>query len=379
MRRRDWFEKLTYLKVAALERPDPVAQRHFHLALTGLEGVLEGQAGSGSFDSIHGLSGYAWPLPLKAEERQRLERLGARLWKASGVGRTQAEQWLLLQVAAQASPDSLPFFRAAVEASRERDALQAQRRRAAVAAVAFIAHQTGADAVHAQLEAWLTHPDVTVRTQAVDLYGRLHVQELGRLADAPRAVLERVAYTERAFPPRFLARGWLHVAGVPVRVEPPDGVYAFKASLGRASRTVELRASQSLAQLASAILGAFRWGNDHLYEFALTADLKDGRFILPDPDEEAFGMDWGFEEDSEQQAPTASDADAFEAPSRMSLPLGAFGFTRGHKLIFHFDFGDDHRFQVTVVDIHEHRAPRAKYPRVVAETGKAPEQYPHVD
>jgi len=46
MRRRDWFEKLTYLKVAALERPDPVAQRHFHLELTGLEGVLEGQAGS---------------------------------------------------------------------------------------------------------------------------------------------------------------------------------------------------------------------------------------------------------------------------------------------------------------------------------------------
>ncbi|HLL00781.1 MAG TPA: hypothetical protein VK539_09355 [Myxococcaceae bacterium] len=35
--------------------------------------------------------------------------------------------------------------------------------------------------------------------------------------------------------------------------------------------------------------------------------------------------------------------------------------------------------QVTVVDIHEHRTPRAKYPRVVAETGKASEQYPQVD
>lgn len=173
-----------------------------------------------------------------------------------------------------------------------------------MAAVAFLAHQTGAEAAHAQLEAWLTHPDVTVRTEAVDLYGRLHVQELGRLEETPRAVLKRIAYTEPAFPPRFLARRWLHVAGVPVRVEPPDGVYAFKASLGRASRTVEPRATQSLPEQASAILSAFGWGVDHLYEFALTEDL---RFILPDPDDEAAGVDWGFDEDDEQEKPEVPD------------------------------------------------------------------------
>ena len=39
----------------------------------------------------------------------------------------------------------------------------------------------------------------------------------------------------------------------------------------------------------------------------------------------------------------------------------------------------NNRFQVTVADIHEHRSPRAKYPRVVARTGKAPEQYPRYD
>ena len=33
----------------------------------------------------------------------------------------------------------------------------------------------------------------------------------------------------------------------------------------------------------------------------------------------------------------------------------------------------------SVADIHEHRSPRAKYPRVVARTGKAPEQYPRYD
>jgi hypothetical protein len=203
------------------------------------------------------------------------------------------------------------------------------------------------------------------------------VQELGRLAEAPRAALEHVAYEDRAFPPRFLARGWLHAAGLPVRIEPPEGVYAFKAALGRVSRTVELTASQTLHQLASSILSAFRWDEDHLYEFALTADLRDRRFILPNVEDEAFGLGWSF---GEQTEPDASDASgAPEAPSRMSLPLGAFGFTRGHELIFRFDFGDDHRFRVTVVAIHEHRSPRAKYPRVVAQQGKAPEQYPFVE
>ncbi len=360
MRTQDWFDTLTITRMEAMERGGARAQRRFQDALEGLERVLDGRGGPAGFNDIRGLCNFAPPVGLEAAERQRLERLGERLWRASGAGRTQAEEWLMRAVAAQACLDSLSFFTAAVEFTRERDPLQAERRRYAVASVAFLAHETGAPAPHAQLEAWLAHPDVTVRTEAVDFYGRLHVQELGRLAEAPRAALERRAYTESAFPARFLARCWLHAAGVPVRVEPPDGVYAFKASLGRASRTVELTASQSLSDLASAILSAFQWGHDHLYEFALTADLKARRFILPDVNDEGFELD-------------------SETPSPMSLPLGAFGFPKGHKLIFRFDFGDDHRFKVTLTGIHEHRSPRAKYPRVVAETGPAPEQYPRFD
>jgi hypothetical protein len=241
-----------------------------------------------------------------------------------------------------------------------------------VASVAFIARQTGDAAAHAQLQAWLTHPDVPVRAEATALYGRIHLREDGRLEEAALAPLTRVANEDRAFAPRFLARGLLHTAGVPVPVEPPDGVYAFKASLGRTSRTVELTVSQSLGQLASAILSAFGWDDDHLYEFALTGDLQDHRFILPDRDQDPFYFVWDSGADSVQEPSP-------DSPSPMDLPLGAFGFTRGHKFIFRYDFGDDHRFQVTVADIHEHRSPRAKYPRVVARTGKAPEQYPRYD
>jgi hypothetical protein len=54
---------------------------------------------------------------------------------------------------------------------------------------------------------------------------------------------------------------------------------------------VELKASQSLDQLASAILSAFEWDRDHLYEFALTGDIHDSHFILPDREHELPDFD----------------------------------------------------------------------------------------
>jgi hypothetical protein len=334
--------------------------------------MLEGTAGQRAFSSILGLYSFSLPARLKAYERQRAEHLGERLWIASGTGRTAAEEVLLAQVGVQASPDSLPFFRAALEANRARDPFQARRRRIAVASVAFIAYRTGNAEAHAQLKAWLEHPDVTVRTEAVLLFGRLHLEE-GKKQRAAMAPLERVAQEDRAFTPRFLARSWLHTVGIPVRTEPPDSVYAFKASLGRVSRTVELTASQSLADLAEAILNAFHWDHDHLYEFALTGDLRDRRFVFPHAD---YG--WPELDADGEQAPAEPDGphELTGPPDPMSLPLGAFGFPRGHEFLFRYDFGDNHRFRVKVADIHAQRSPGAKYPRVVAETGNAPEQYP---
>ncbi|WP_224242322.1 plasmid pRiA4b ORF-3 family protein [Hyalangium gracile] len=377
MRRDDWFETLAFAHEGASQRRDGEARKRFLAVLASVERMLGDATGRRDFGRISGLGGFHMATRLSASERKRAEQLCERVWQTTGAGRTYAEEALLGQVGAQASPDSLPFFRAALETSRERDSFQARRRRMAVASVAFIAHQQGDAAASAQLEAWLTHSDVTVRTEATALYGRLHFREEGGLDVSARSALERVAYKDRAFAPRFLARGWLHAAGVAVPVEPPEGVYAFQASLGRVSRTVELTASQGLDELVDAILGAFGWDHDHLYEFALTGDLRDGRFILPDREEEALGFDWSFDTDAEQ-----GDAESDELPappgrpSPMSLPLGAFGLPKGHEFIFRYDFGDDHRFRVKVRDIHAHRSPRTKYPRVVDSTGKAPEQYP---
>jgi hypothetical protein len=356
MRRRDdWLEKFTLTHELSTNGVDEGARKQFLEALSALEKLLDGAGSARTFD-MPGLYGFHSRVArLDPGERMWAERLGERLWKATGTGRTYAEESLLGQVALQASPDSLPFFRAAVETNRARDAFQVQRRRIAVAAVAFIALQTGDAAAHAQLETWLAHPDIPVRTEATTVYGRLHLSEQGRLAPAARAVLERVAYQDRAFAPRFLARGWLHAAGIPVRVEPPDGVYVFRASLDRASRTVELKASANLHELASSILSAFDWDHDHLYEFALSGDIRDRRFI----------SSYLAEETSEEEVDV------------LSLPLGALGVPKGHTFLFRYDFGDDNRFRVTVVDIQEHALPGERYPRTVASTGEAPEQYPH--
>jgi hypothetical protein len=377
MRQDDWFQTLAFAHEGAMARRDPEARRRFLAALALLERALDEAAGPRDFSRIAGLGGFSVAARLSADERMWAEQLGERLWRALGAGRTYTEESLLGQVGVQASPDSLPFFRAALEATRERDSFQVRRRRIAVASVAFIARQTGDAAASAQLEAWLTHADVTVRTEATALYGRLRFRADGGLDAAARSTLERVAYKDRAFAPSFLARGWLHATGVAVPVEPPRGVYAFKASLGRVSRTVELTSSQSLDQLASAILSAFGWDRDHLYEFALTGDLRDSRFILPERGQEVLGFDWGLDTDVEQAPPESGDSlSPPESPDPMSLPLGAFGFPKGHQFLFRYDFGDDHRFKVKVRDIHMHRTPHERYPRVVDSTGKAPEQYP---
>ena len=57
-------------------------------------------------------------------------------------------------------------------------------------------------------------------------------------------------------------------------------------------------------------------------------------------------------------------ADAFEEP--------------GQLMLFLFDYGDDWRFVVELLRIGPARK-GARYPRVVARHGTAPEQYPDAD
>lgn len=54
--------------------------------------------------------------------------------------------------------------------------------------------------------------------------------------------------------------------------------------------------------------------------------------------------------------------------------VGELGFRKGHRLVELFDYGDRHIFEIKLTDMLPQASGR-EYPRIVATTGKPPEQY----
>ena len=125
-----------------------------------------------------------------------------------------------------------------------------------------------------------------------------------------------------------------------------DGVWQLKVSVGESWRRLIVPADTSLEDLASGILAAFKFDEDHLYEFSfkgthgrtIRVDTRDGDFF----------------------------ADEFDVGY---LPLAA-----GDSFVFHFDFGYDWMFNIKVEKILPIDA-KLPGPTVVAKEGRAPKQY----
>ena len=117
-------------------------------------------------------------------------------------------------------------------------------------------------------------------------------------------------------------------------------------------RTIELKASQTLEDLHDAIQDALDWDDDHLYSFYM-----DNKFYSKDPDAE-------FTCPYEPEGRKTADIEA-----------GAFAFRKGQKFAYLFDFGDDHRFEIEVIDFGEVEKGK-KYPVLLDSKGDSPEQYP---
>ncbi len=66
----------------------------------------------------------------------------------------------------------------------------------------------------------------------------------------------------------------------------------------------------------------------------------------------------------------------FEVSEGEAVPLSSvFPLAVGHKLYYHFDFGDDWFFEITRRANAKQVDQKPKYPRVVHETGPRPKQY----
>jgi hypothetical protein len=154
-----------------------------------------------------------------------------------------------------------------------------------------------------------------------------------------------------------------HPGGQPRRSKPTKIARAEATMHGlRASwkphvyRDIEIESDQSLFELAHVITKAFGFDFEHAFGFfnRLTGRVFSSpvRYELFE-DEEAGG--------EARNVHQATIAQAF--PRKNS------------KMLFVYDYGDEWRFRVEVRDISK-PPPDSAVPRVTAEVGKAPEQYP---
>lgn len=121
-------------------------------------------------------------------------------------------------------------------------------------------------------------------------------------------------------------------------------------------RTIAVREDQTLEQLHEALRLAFGWADPHLYSF------WPGRF-------------WDGEE-TEYTAPF--EIEEMGKPKKSArVPIGELGLRRGKRIAYIFDFGDEWRLLLRVVD--RWTAGDESYPLLVEAKGTPPPQYPDYD
>ena len=115
-------------------------------------------------------------------------------------------------------------------------------------------------------------------------------------------------------------------------------------------RKIELKAEQTLEDLHDLIQDALGWDDNHLYSF-----FMDNKFYS--------------KEDMEYTRPSNP-----EGRKTADIKAGVFGFKKGQKFAYLFDFGDEHRFEIEVVNFGTVQKGK-KYPVLLESKGKSPEQY----
>jgi hypothetical protein len=125
------------------------------------------------------------------------------------------------------------------------------------------------------------------------------------------------------------------------------------------SRTIEIRADQTLADLHRAIFDAFDRDEQHMYEFQVGGkgpqDPNARCYVLPIAMKETFGG-----------SKPAGDV--------TRTRIGSIGLKVDDAFGYWFDFGDDWWHQINVVAIQPEVAP-GRYPRVIKRVGASPPQY----
>jgi hypothetical protein len=122
--------------------------------------------------------------------------------------------------------------------------------------------------------------------------------------------------------------------------------YLYKPSVWS---KIEIGENQTLDDLHYAILDTVDFDADHLYSFFMS------------------GRAW--DEGTEYASPHA------EGPSAARVKIGALTLRMKQKFLYLFDYGDEHRFEVQLVEVNPDAPRDVRYPRVLETHGKPPRQY----
>ncbi|MEM8831719.1 MAG: plasmid pRiA4b ORF-3 family protein [Cyanobacteria bacterium P01_G01_bin.19] len=125
------------------------------------------------------------------------------------------------------------------------------------------------------------------------------------------------------------------------------------------SRTIEIRADQTLANLHQAIFRAFDREEEHMYEFQIGGN---GPY---DPQAKRYGLSMQFMNELEENQYTGDVK---------KTKIGSLNLKLNQPFGYWFDFGDDWRHQVDVMEIKKAK-PKQKYPTVTNRIGASPPQY----
>lgn len=128
------------------------------------------------------------------------------------------------------------------------------------------------------------------------------------------------------------------------------------------SRKIELLENQTLDDLHEAIIyQSFGWDDPHLYSFHL--------------DNVPYSKDRSKEYTCDDHMNIDPE---FGKTNSTTIELKNLKFTKNQIFLFVFDFGDDHHFRIKVKGFGEIQKGQ-KYPIILEEVGKAPEQYPPLE
>ncbi len=330
----------------------PTIRQNLHKNLLGLLEYLDSNPPNPDFSRayFHSLFG---PVGFEEDDLRLAQEAYLQVFALGGRDSNNIQNALLFLIGTTASPASVPFWLQLIDLTKPHDMIRMERQQASIAALAFCAIQTGDTAVYDTLHQLTHHTAPTVRAQAIYYLSRAYTEADQPIPESLIADMTLVATEDSHFEPRFQARRILRLTNQPIPLDNPDGGYDLKVTLlshRRSYRIITIRSEQTLKDLQRFIQHAFNWDNDHLFCFYMNGRKYDDQ----------YRYSCAYEKD--------------RPPWAYEVQIGQLGLVKNHHFLYHFDYGDDHLFEVVVEEVRP-QIREGNYPRILNSYGKAPRQY----